>query len=265
MAFFARYGHECPIKFVFLQRPPNALTGVVLKPYALNIVMVGPVAESALEFPPIPYSLTNEEVFTMTSKGIVHVVPGEPSVFIPLDRWMRESTIFKLLGNISFYKNFRLNKLFNLWRKNVNFRMYATKRLRLQSKLFLSKTAFCENSLTIHGMLHKMTSAPFIATKFNSGDLKRLSKIQIFLDHQDNIRKESREAMNVIVEEIHTLIEKTCKHVVDVSAKAAEEVEKEARGYFAEDAKRLPLVCTLSDFAIIHLSIYIYFTLFQLY
>ena len=136
-----------------------------------------------------------------------------------------------------FYKNFRLNKLFNLWRKNVNFRMYATKRLRLQSKLFLSKTAFCEHSLTIHGMLHKMTSAPFIATKFNSGDLKRLSKIQIFLDHQDNIRKESREAMNVIVEEIHTLIEKTCKHVVDVSAKAAEEVEKEARGYFAEDAK----------------------------
>ena len=242
MAFFARYGHECPIKFVFLKRPENALSGVVLKPYDLNIVMVGPVAESSLEFPPIPYSLTNEEVFTMTAKGIVHVVPGEPSVFIPLDKWMRESTIFKLLGNISFYKNFRLNKLFKVWRKNVHFHMYAKKLERLQSRLFLSKTAFCESSLNIHGMLHKMTSTPFIATRFNSGDLKRLSKIQSFLDHQDAIRKETREEMNAIVEDIHTVIEKTCKHVVDVSAKAAEEVEKESHGYFAEDAKRLPLV-----------------------
>ena len=75
--FFARHGDECPVRFFYLQRPTGALDGIKIRPYDLIVVMVGQIAASELEFPPLPFGLEKSECFTMSPKGVVHLEPGK--------------------------------------------------------------------------------------------------------------------------------------------------------------------------------------------
>ena len=62
----------------------GALDGIKIRPYDLEVVMVGQIADSDLEFPPLPFVLEKTECFTMSPKGVVHLEPGHPSEFIIL-------------------------------------------------------------------------------------------------------------------------------------------------------------------------------------
>jgi len=71
VTFFAHYGPQCPVKFVYLNR---SRTGKVFRPYDLIVV---------------PEEDIDPEHFTISAKGVVHVCPGEPSEFLTLSEWMR--------------------------------------------------------------------------------------------------------------------------------------------------------------------------------
>ena len=74
----------------------GALDGIKIRPYDLEVVMVGQIADSDLEFPPLPFVLEKTECFTMSPKGVVHLEPGHPSEFIILSTWIRHATIFNV-------------------------------------------------------------------------------------------------------------------------------------------------------------------------
>ena len=55
------------------------------------------------------------EYFTISSSGVVHVSPNEPSQFISLADWMHQSTMFNILRSIRFFKHYLIAKMFRLW------------------------------------------------------------------------------------------------------------------------------------------------------
>jgi len=42
-----------------------------------------------------------------------------------LSDWMHESTMFNIITNIQFFKNYAIAKIFHIWNSNVRFRYYC--------------------------------------------------------------------------------------------------------------------------------------------
>ena len=58
----------------------------------------------------------------MSSAGLVHVRKGaQPSEFISLSDWVRQSTMFSVLRKINFFKHYILSKAFRTWRSSTRF------------------------------------------------------------------------------------------------------------------------------------------------
>jgi hypothetical protein len=86
--FTAHRSSRDPIKFVYLNR---AKTGDVFRPYDLEVV---------------PREHVGPEHFTLSISGIVHVGTSSPSEFIPLEDWMKQTTLFNMLSSIKYFKHF---------------------------------------------------------------------------------------------------------------------------------------------------------------
>jgi len=86
------------VKFVYLNRTDS--NGVDYRPYDLIVVSK---------------SDTNPEYFTMSATGVVHICPGQPTEYMSLSEWMKESTMFNVLRRIRFFKYYLVHKTFRLW------------------------------------------------------------------------------------------------------------------------------------------------------
>ena len=75
------------------------------------------------------------DYYTMSAAGLVHVKPNDPSEFIALSEWMRQSTLFNMLRSIRFYKYYLHSKCFNLWRSNVRYKLCVRDRSRRASTI----------------------------------------------------------------------------------------------------------------------------------
>jgi hypothetical protein len=69
-----------------------------------------------------PYDLTvvrreqiKPEPFTISAAGVVHIQPGEPSQFIPLELWWRRASMFNTLRMRPFFRNYLPAKTHRLW------------------------------------------------------------------------------------------------------------------------------------------------------
>lgn len=138
IAFFARHGEASPIKFVHLNR---ADTGDIFRPYDLVVVDQDKV---------------QPEHFTMSAKGVVHVCPNQPSEFVPLSEWMRESTLFNVLTSMKFFKYYLVGNTFRTWCNNVKFNLYCVKRNVLSRRLFAAKQSFCLPVMEINNLLAEL-------------------------------------------------------------------------------------------------------------
>lgn len=121
---FAQHGASSTIKFVHLVR---ADTGKAFRPYDLLV-------QNPRDCGP--------DYFTMSSSGLVHVCPGQPSEFIPLSTWMQQATMFNMLRSLRFFKHYLPAKSFALWRNNVRFKLYSQQRRKAAQNLFLAKESF---------------------------------------------------------------------------------------------------------------------------
>lgn len=180
--FFARYGSETPVKFVHLKLavPDDSRA---FRPYDLERVDLG-------DLPP--------DHFIMSPAGVVHVSPGEPSECVALSSWVRQGMIFNILRNIRFYKFFLHRKMFQTWRANVRFQLYAKQRKRVSERLFLTQ---------------KTSSKPILAIKRCLMDMQNMSLLQLDLRTTD--KATFVEQQSAQCQRAGQLFEESMQHVIN--------------------------------------------------
>lgn len=185
--FFARYGSETPVKFVSLVQNPDPK---VYSPYELTVTDLA-------DIPPDGY-------YTMSSSGIVHICPGEPSECTPLSTFMRQGMIFKILRNIPFYKLYLHRKAFTMWKENVRYLLYTKQRKKLVDRSFFARKNTCQTIVNARKCLVKIQNVRLLNL-----DMKTSTK-EVFFDQQSNqvlkANAEFEAAMSSMTNEVQGLI-----------------------------------------------------------
>jgi dynein heavy chain len=57
------------------------------------------------------------EYFTVSATGVMRIRHGIQSEFTSLAEWVREKTLFDLISNIDFFKNYLTGRSFRRWHK----------------------------------------------------------------------------------------------------------------------------------------------------
>ncbi len=134
----------------------------VFRPYDLKVILK---SENQKE-------LTLNEYYTISANGIVHVftergkkrAEGDVSTeVISLSDWMHESTMFSIIINIQFFKNYVIAKIFNLWKSNVHYSIFCKTRKRLIHDSFIAKPAFAAHLLEINKQMYELQNTKTIS------------------------------------------------------------------------------------------------------
>eukprot|EP01038_Epipyxis_sp_PR26KG_P008413 gene8413-11380_t len=186
--FFARFGSETPVKFVHLLQINDAK---VYSPYDLIVTRID---DASLEH------------YTMSSSGIVHVCPGEPSECTSLSAWMRQGMMFKILRNIPFFKYFLHRKTFNAWKDNVRFLLFTKQRKKLTDHLFYARKNSC---VAILGMRRHLIEIQNV--KLLNLEMKSACDKDVFIEQQISLCGKANakfdESMRMIVTETQIVID----------------------------------------------------------
>jgi dynein heavy chain len=57
------------------------------------------------------------EYFTVSANGVMMVRRGVQAEFVPLASWVRQASLFDLVSNIGFFKNYVTGRAFRRWHK----------------------------------------------------------------------------------------------------------------------------------------------------
>jgi hypothetical protein len=192
IAFFARFGKNSPIKFVQLNQ---AAEGISFRPY--DLVVVDP-------------RHSTPDYFTMSETGLVHVQPKQPSEFIPLSEWMRQSTLFNVLTSIRFFKFYLVNKTFCTWRSNIRYKLYCQQRRKLLGKSFMGKESFCGPLLAINEAMLALKGVVLLDLR---GQKMNNMEAANFMEYQASIRAEAAKRFEAIMETLQAEITGVCVNV----------------------------------------------------
>lgn len=213
IAFFALHGDQSPVKFIhFNSAGATGDSSFNFRPY--DLIRVHP-------------KHVHSEHYIMSSAGLVHVVEGEPSNFIPLPEWTRESTLFNVVGNIRFFKNYLIMKSFLMWATYKKYRVYCRKRDNLEQSFFLARRTFCEPLLSAQSYLTEIHSVPVM-------DLSRLSQqkpypseetsqTENFLAVQSKSQSNAAKILEAIVEKAYNVVKSVCEKALLTMKKFDEE------------------------------------------
>lgn len=194
VTFFAHYGPQCPVKFVYLNR---AKTGKVFRPYDLVVV---------------PEEDVDLEHFTISAKGVVHVCPGEPSEFLTLSEWMRQSSAFNVVRNLRFFRQFVPRKMFDMWRTFSNYSKFRRRRRDIERKLFMASKVFCAPMMTIRKAVSYLQELQLV----------RLDGVRMtaatFADTQAQARAMAQKEIDRRLVRIVRVLKGVCKDVTDRAA-----------------------------------------------
>jgi dynein heavy chain, axonemal len=150
ISFFAKHGNNTPIKIFNCNRskvPPG-----VFRPYDLEVVL--------------DEKYLNEEYFTISNRGVVHVFKKNttqmndetmvPTEFLFASDWMHEATLFNVLSSMKFFKNYLNGKIFNSWKANVRHKRFIRTRQKISQKLKFMRPAFQNCFLEVNSTLYEM-------------------------------------------------------------------------------------------------------------
>ncbi len=206
--FFARYGSETGVKFIHLQELKHTKE---YAPYDL-VRIEGPVP-------------LTEVYYTMSPAGIVCNSPGENSETIPLSAWMRHGMLFKILRNIGFFKYFLHRKIFNTWRDNVRFLLFAKQRKNVGSRLYMTRKTTTSAILSIKKHLMSVQSVRLLYL-----DGRTMEK-DTFVDQQtQNCVKSGtlfEEAIRNVTSEVQTVIHQ----IQNIHSRASVDPSNQAASY----------------------------------
>jgi hypothetical protein len=186
--FFARFGSETPVKFVHLIQDDSDVK--TFSPYDLKVTnLPDPMVEH----------------YTMSSAGIVHVCPGQPSECTPLSSWMRQGMMFKILRNIPFYKLYLHRKAFTIWKENIRFLLFTKQRRKLVDRMFYARKNSCSSIISAKKCLIDLQNV-----KLLNLDLKTCDK-DIFFEQQTTQNTKANNkfdfAMNLMSAEVKTVMD----------------------------------------------------------
>jgi len=123
---------------------------------------------------------------------------------------MHESTMFNIITKLPFFKNFIIGKIFNIWRLNVRYRIYAKKRKELINKVFIAKPQFSKNLMEINKLMydfHNYKTIHIMASKnYETDDFKTAQK---------SIRNEAAKQYEKICDNIVVVADAVKKQVLE--------------------------------------------------
>mmetsp|Transcript_6703 Transcript_6703/g.27190 ORF Transcript_6703/g.27190 Transcript_6703/m.27190 type:complete len:4341 (+) Transcript_6703:132-13154(+) len=127
--YYVRNGLGAPIKVFYCVAAPTTNTGYT--PYDLVVVPKEHVENKDVEH------------YTVTSSGATLVyADGAGGEFTPLGDWMRDASVFALMRQMRFFREYLIKKAFNFWRGNVRYKMYALVRAKIERKLARARRKF---------------------------------------------------------------------------------------------------------------------------
>ncbi|KAF1335992.1 Dynein heavy chain, partial [Globisporangium splendens] len=205
IAFFARNGSDSEVKFVHLNR---AHTGIAFRPYDLVVVTQDDIVS---------------EHFTMSSSGLVHMNPGNPSEFIALAERMRQSTLFNVLTSFRFFKYYLVNKAFSRWGASVRFKLYCRQRKKPQQKLFFAKTSFCQPLLHVK----KVMSTEVLSVVLLDLRAQKTYESTAFVEYQATKRTDAAKQFEACIEKLQAIVQKVFVDVKNLTKLAASDPQDE--------------------------------------
>jgi len=206
--FFARFGKETGVKFVHLQEVKDTK---VYTPYDLVRI------EGTLP--------VHEEFYTMSPAGIVHHCPGVNSEAQSLSAWMRHGMLFKILRNIGFYKYFLHRKIFNTWKDNVRYLLFARQRKNVGSRLYMTRKTTIS---AILGIKRHLMGVQNVRLLFLDG--RTMEKDDFINQQTQNCVKSGvqfEDAMRNVTHEVQTVIQQ----IQNMHSRAAADPNNQAQSY----------------------------------
>ena len=150
ISFFAKHGNNTYIKIFNWNR--TKYSQEVFRPYNLEVVL--------------DEKLLNEEHFTISNRGVVHIFKKNTkrmneeemiqTEFIFTSDWMHEETLFNVLTSMNFFKNYLIGKVFSQWRSNVRYNLFIKTRQKLVQNLKFVIPAFQPSFVQVNSILYDM-------------------------------------------------------------------------------------------------------------
>jgi dynein heavy chain len=204
ISFFAQHGNNTPVKFLNCNR--SKISRSDFRPYDLDVV-----SDKEL----------NDEYFTISAQGVVHVCPEKgkkyskndlvPTEFFSLSEWMHQTTMFNVLTSMKFFKHYLISKVFNLWKGNVRYNMFKNTRMTLAKNLIYSRPAFVMTFTEINKILVEMQEQK----TFNIPKQNKNFELDDFVKEQKVERESAKVKYNDSVDEIIKNLEQLTGAVAD--------------------------------------------------
>ncbi|KAJ0392153.1 hypothetical protein P43SY_009213 [Pythium insidiosum] len=153
------------------------------------------------------------EHFTMSADGLVHMAPSQPSEFIALSEWMRQSSMFNVLTSLRFFKHYLIYKAFSQWSSNVLFKLYCRQRKALKTRLYLAKETFCQPLLQIK----RVMSQEVLSVVLLDLRAQKTYESSAFVEYQATKRGEGSKQFETCIEKLQGIIQKVCVDVKNLT------------------------------------------------
>jgi len=148
--YFARYGHGARVKHFHCVRAAPAGEG---SPYDLRVVSPGT---------PDPWG--RGEVYLITAAGVTQTGPDdEEPEFTRLGAWLRDQSIYTLVRQRRFFRDFLRRRVFHAWRDTAHRLRFARRRTAIADKLFHCRPAMADCLTALRGPLYELANAPAVS------------------------------------------------------------------------------------------------------
>eukprot|EP00929_Paragymnodinium_shiwhaense_P119262 TRINITY_DN91143_c0_g1_i1.p1 TRINITY_DN91143_c0_g1~~TRINITY_DN91143_c0_g1_i1.p1 ORF type:complete len:794 (+),score=194.59 TRINITY_DN91143_c0_g1_i1:89-2470(+) len=204
--FFSRRmaGVLTEIQIIYLQRPEDSSS-----PYSLVVV---------------PQEKVQGEHFSISAKGVVHVMPGQLCECIPLAEWQSQAMHYRVLSSMSTFRLCAKRKLFADWWSGAKYSNYCQRRSRLAQTCFFAKPAFASALSGAMSIVHSTATAKLIQLSDTGAmELEELSELQgtVRNHFRDGCHKMLHEKHDSLVERMEVLRDTVHKQVADIEKEAA--------------------------------------------
>jgi len=140
--------------------------------------------------------------FTMSANGVTHMMPDGNTESIPLDRWSKESSIFKSIRKLRTFSLFFFWKPFRIWRNFVMRQRYDQLTDTIMTHSFFNNYAFYQTALVIlqessDDLLRKLLLSFHSQKKYSLDDFVRICRM-----NNEKLKEEYNLFIESIVNEI---------------------------------------------------------------
>ncbi|KAG2482389.1 hypothetical protein HYH03_018685 [Edaphochlamys debaryana] len=142
--YYARYGHDAKVKmFHCVKSNPHGAGS----PYDLTVL-----AKEAL-----PHPRAGGSYYTMSASGVVQIfADGSPAEYTPIGEWVRETSVYNMMKQLSFFKNYMSQRYLRMWRSAARLSHFERLRAKMEGRMLLAKPEFCFTIMDIGSKVWNM-------------------------------------------------------------------------------------------------------------